>query len=223
MTLQAAQDFLAMLFTETTTPTVGDDDWNMRTNALNLAIRKWAGTYGVRWNELYTTLADSSTGDKLTDGSSTAYDAPTDLVELTGYVQIIQSSGSYLSYQVFLPESAHLYAGRTDVNGVYVTGTEGHKQIHFFVAPDGGLVIDYPYYKSPTPLAAATDEIEMSLPEFAVYYAHALISRTQGDNDAYNASLFEANDLLDSMIAINPSLPNFQRDQIPDSTGGFGL
>lgn len=220
MTLQTAQDNIAILLRENTTPTVGSTDWNTRLKFINLAINDWASEEGMLWNELYTTLASAADGTKTTDGTA-SFATPANLDRILGFVEL-QKNGAYLAYDLLHPENAHIYAGDTTVNFCYLTGKPGSYTLNFLNAPDTGLPISYPYYKTETYMVNPSDVFEMTDANFCVYRTVENIALANADYFGYNTYGQKAQDSMVAMKTRNLMLGHFQDDSIPNYMDGFG-
>jgi hypothetical protein len=217
MTLQEAQNTLHAIYQgDTSTPATTTDEWAYRLILLNEGISQWEKERGVLWDELWTTLADASSGDDTTVAATTAYDMPDDFVFLGSYVKV-----GGLLYEVIPSNQEENYSDSSRV--CYVTGnrSSGYK-LNFLEAPEAGETIAYPYYKTPTDLANTTDIIEMSDPYFCVNWALYRLRANDGDGQLAAASRAEALGRLRAMKLQNDMLPANQPNQPIDTQEGFG-
>lgn len=222
MTLTEFQTNLHALYRgDGNTPTDGDTKWNHRESLLAAAINIW-DNQNVQWNELWTTLTASATGDKTISASDLIYDMPTDFRFLGSYVRTTTSAGKHTFYQVIKPQDAENYKN-TSEKAVFVTGNKSTGfDLTFLTQPTTGDTINYPYYKEPTNPTAAANVIEMSDPYFAVYFALAKLHEQDGAGDRARAAYSIADQKLKVMKIQNMSLPNDQSNRPNDFRGGFG-
>jgi hypothetical protein len=227
MTLSNLQAAIHKLYAgDTSTPLSDSSEWEVRLAYINAGIDSWQ-TQELFWNELWTTLADASSGDKTVTASTLTYDCPDDFSFLGGYVE---TNGT--KWRVIKPEKASVKKGDTIVGledgYVYVTGNpaDGY-EITFSSQPTVGDTIDYPYYKNATQLATGTDETEISDPYFLVYFAISKLHEHDGEGDRATFSMSQAETKMKAMKVRNALLPHYQPNQADDSTiirtaTGFG-
>lgn len=228
MTLDTYQTQLHALYRgDGNTPSDGSTSWNHRENLLAAAINIW-DNQGHLWNELWTTLADASDGDKTTVAGTTTYDMPTDFRFLGSYVRTTDTDGNHTFYEIVQPQGGEIYKN-TSVKKCYVTGNKsaGFK-LNFLQEPSAGETINYPYYKEPTNPTTSTDVIEMSDPFFAVYFTLAKLHEQEGAGDRARAAYSIADEKLKQMKIRNMMLPHDQTNRAQDDDfrkgrGGFGV
>jgi hypothetical protein len=198
-------------------PVFGDLDYTVRTGYLNAAIHKWESLDGVLWNELYATNSATAT-----DGTTTVFTLPTNLNHLTGNVQVLIPSGTYIDYQTIPEQEAHKHRAADTQTYAFVTGTPGAYSINFTQAPPVGTLV-IPYYKHATELSAASDVTEVPDPYYLIYSALADLQLYASNYYAYNAAGQQAEAALQSMKVRNESLPYYQPNAVPNLTAyGWG-
>jgi len=209
------------------TPSVGTDDYKIRTTLAEAAVEAWYTEEGVLWRELFTTLADASDGDKAADGG-VDFDCPTNFRKPGGYVRVEDTSGNFTYYTVISPPSGELYKNE-DANVCWFRGnvSDGFK-LYFDTAPTSGLTIDYPYYKAATAPSSAALIFEMSDPWFAIQLALSKLHEHDGEGDRAGLALGKASAKLRSMKVNNVVPAWFQSNAVPDrdfviGRGGFGV
>lgn len=209
-----------VLYNGNSTPPVdGDEDWEVWTELLNVAISIWEKEEGTLWRELYSTLASAADGDKTTTANDYSYDCPTDFVFPVGFVRTISNSISTY-FVVINPDEVQL---QDDTQGrwCYFTGnTSTGYDLHF--NPDltltTGDTIAYEYYKTASAVSTGTDKFEMSDPMFAVYYALAELKKDEGDTSGFTI----ATQKLEAMKTLNNMAAEFQESTLLSPTGsGF--
>lgn len=213
---------------DNSTPTVGTEDYIVRTTLLEEAINVWANEDGILWNELWVTLADAATGDKTVVTATVDYDCPTDFVFPGSWVRTTASNGTHTYYEVVSTAIAEAYKNDS-VSKCYFTGNKKTGFfLHFLKQPTVGETINYPYYKTPSIPSSASDVIEMADPWFCIYYALATLQQNDGEGDKASLNLSLAQGRLTAMRQRNMMLPWNQRDQIEDynfltTNQGFGI
>lgn len=223
--------------TDTTPPETDSDDWLLRTELANDAIETWEqeGTPLGGWAELYQTLAQQYIDDsavataamKTWVSGTYIYDAPTNFVRLTGYVFVTDANGTVSKHEYIRPEKVQRFlASGDDRRYAYVTGNRksGYK-IHIMGNNyASGAVIDYPYYKTASPLSAEEDIVEMSNPRFVFLQVLAdLFAEDDPDRSAQYAN--EAIGVMETMKLQNIMALEQQRDRTEEAVEdsyGFG-
>lgn len=218
MTLSEYMDALHYLYEgNVDTPTSSDDEYTHRTKLLEMAINAWDNDYGMRWRELWVTLADASDGDKTVGASDVDYDMPTDFRFLGGFVRTYTTATSQTYWNVFDPAQADLYKNES-TTACYVTGNKSAGfDLHFLKQPTAGDTIDYPYYKEPSYPTSASEVIEMSDPWFAVYFALAKLHEIDGDGDRAALALNQAQQKLTNMRVQNELAPGYEKNPVQDT------
>lgn len=193
---------------ESTVPTSTDDEYTIFLRYANNAINRWENYDATYWNELFETNQNAGTGDKTIVTAQTAYDAPTDMREAGGMVQIKNSQGNIVQeYPILKPHEAQFL----DKNSTYCYFT-GNPTAGFVLnlnpAPSSslsGMDIEYVYYKKATKFVAGGSETtEMANPMFIVH--HALYPRLRASRNPYlNTALRDAEEILKNMQQDNNS------------------
>ncbi len=155
------------------TPGADETDYLLRRGLMCDSVDKLgdrAQEDNIKWKWLYKNLADSSTGDKVTD-SGASYDTPDDFIEPASFVQIAYSTGTIL-YPFKKPSEIMLALKNCPSERFYyITGDEvsGYKININPLPPEAGKPISYGYYHKPTLFTAPTSITEMPKPYFIVY------------------------------------------------------
>lgn len=221
MTLTEAQQLLhSLLEFNTDYPSEGDEDWEVRTQLFNSAIRTWENLEGVQWRELFADLSDASDGDTETEANEATYDAPSDFRAPAGFLTL--GTGDSAVYYQQLPEYKKALDWSASDKFYYLTGNQatGFK-VHLHPTPTTVATINYPYYKQAASLSDTTDAFEMADPEFAVYWALAKLQEEEGGGDI---ALQIAQQKLNAMKTANLMMGWYQNGQMNgfDVGGGFG-
>ena len=229
MTLSEFQTALHNLYRgDNSTPTSSDAEWSVRLDLLKAAISAWESEDGIFWNELYTTLASASDGDKTINASDLIYDMPTDFRFLTGHVRTYTTDGNETYWTVISPELAATKENR-DPKECYVVGNKKTGfDLHFLAQPTASDTLEYPYYKEAFEPSDAADVIEMSDPYFAVYLSLAVLLEQDGEGDRANLANLKANERLRAMRTKNQLTPHFNANPVQDgdyvmNAQGFGV
>ena len=228
MTLQEAQNILHYKYQgDDNTPSSSSEDWTLRTAYFNEAIRLWERE--AQWRELYTTLAAASDGDKTTVDGTATYTAPSNLKSVAGYLRIVNGSSSEYYRYVDVSETS-IYDNDSSSRFFYVTGNDrSGRTIHIHPTPTTtGLTISYEYYKSAAALSDASDVIEMSDPDFVVFYALSVLFESDGQGDRAEKALGEASARLKQMKVNTLIIPALNENRIKDvhtdlGISGFGI
>lgn len=217
LTLDNLQQIVHRLYEGNTSyPSSGEEDYELRTGFLNDGIEEWGdkgSAENIQWIELFADVQDSD-GDKVTVAGQTDYDAPTDFIEPSSYLEI---SGVYYPY--ISPDKVLMtLANNSSAQFYYITGNRntGYK-ININPAPSASNVdINYNYYKSPTLLSTSSDQIEMRKPYFAVYHCLAKLYELDNRNDLLQLYEQKKKDIMDSMIIANEAYPSMHKFTVDD-------
>jgi len=220
---EALQQIHILLEKDTDYPSSGSEDYTVRQALLANAVRVWAYEEGVTWNELFVDLADASDGDTTTTADQEEYDAPSDLVFPVGYLRIIDSDGNSTYYKLIRPDDVQLYDNDSSTKIWWVTGNKKDgKKVHIHPAPSSsGLTISYEYYKEPTVPSSGSDVLEMSDPQFAVYWVLSELLRDENPGLAQTYQNIALNK-LNAMKLRNDVPARWQESGWRDVYSGFG-
>jgi hypothetical protein len=219
--LDSAIDYINILFeSDSTSPSEGEEDYEVWTSLLNIGVNIWENEEGMMWRELFVKLADASDGDKTTVAGQSSYDCPTDFRMPASGLVWIGTGTNKTAYRVIKQEEAQLYQNDTSKWCYFLM--DGSPSLEF--NPNGDLsadqTINYEYYKHATKLDSATDTFEMSDPMFAVYYAISELKKDEGDTSA----LTIATQKLEAMKVKNMTPAWYQEDSFNDPLNdGFGI
>jgi len=215
MTLEELQHKIHLIYEgDTSYPSVGSEDWNLRTGLINAAIDVWAQE-NVRWRELFKNLSDATDGDKIALSTKTAYATPSDYRFVSSFVWIEDSNGQKTYYSFIRPDDKQKI-DRLDPAGhyFYETGGAGSKKINLINPIDGTL--NYCYYKTPTHLSSSTDVPEMINSDFIVWWVLAALYEQDLRNDKVTQYQTLAKQAMDYMIVENETRPFNQLTEEPD-------
>jgi hypothetical protein len=168
MTLtEALQQIHILLEKSTDYPSSTEGDYLVRKALVNNAIQVWESEEGVLWNELFATLS-SDDGDAQTSKDTADYDCPSEFKFPCGFLRI----GTQY-YNLIRPSNVQTKDNDTTSHYWYVTGN-ANSRYTFHISPtptESDLDIKFDYYKSATLMEEGDDIIEMSDPQFCVYWA----------------------------------------------------
>jgi|GEM_PF-3538587 len=175
LTESQLQDYIHSVYEgDSNTPDVSNDDYITRRNYINLGIGFWEGWRGTKWNELYTTSLEASTGDKTVATNDAQSDCPVDLVETLGFVQLLDSNNNADTYTFVRQDEAQVYIRSGSGRKIYyITGKPGAYKINWYPKiqeVDNGKTIYYPYYKRALLVTSGSDTPEPSDHLFLVHY-----------------------------------------------------
>lgn len=218
-TLDNAIDFLNTLYEgDSTPPSSGEEDYEVWTGYLNVAVNLWEFEEGILWRELYGKLANAGSGDTTTTAGDYSYTVPTDLrFPASGYVWL-GSGTNKIPFKVIDQKDLQLYENTTG-NWCYFQ-LDGSPTLEF--NPNcqipNSYNINYNYYKWATKLATGSDTFQMSDPMFAVYYALSELKKEEGDTSAATI----ASQKMEAMKTRNMMTPEWQANSLYPIEGGVG-
>lgn len=224
-TLQDLQDQINTLVSnDSDTPaSTGDDEWTTRLNLIYAAIRLWGTSKDVLWNELWTTFTVVST---LSAATTYLMSTLLDFRFPGGYLRLTLN-GATTYIPIIQAEQAQNYiAGGT--RAAYFTGSQ---QTGFTLnltwtptAGDGtfGATAKFDYYKFPFKPTATTDKVEMSDPNFIVFWVAAQKALLESQNNKYAVYDSQATECLDNMQIMNDLLPDYQSNQVENTDAQHG-
>lgn len=220
VTLQDLMDQINTLVSnDSDTPTADDDadEWQARLNLIYMAIRLWGTTQDVLWNELWatytgTTLSGTTTYSlsSLTDFRFAGGSLRLSLNSVTSYIPIIKSEQA----------QAYIVAGH---KAAYFTGSnKAGWTLNLTWTPtsgDGtyGATFLFDYYKFPFEPSDTTDKVEMSDPNFIIFWVASQKALLESQNNKYGVYDAQATECLDNMRVMNDLLPDFQNNTVEDT------
>jgi len=205
---------------DSTSPTSGEEDFEVWTSLINIGVNIWEYEEGMLWKELFSKLADAATGDKTITSNDYSYAVPTNFSHnASGYVWI-GSGTNKIPFKVIKQEDVQLQENGTGRWCYFLMDTTPTLEFNpNATLPTTGQTISYNYYKTATALAAASDIFEMADPMFAVYFALGELKKEEGDTSALSI----ATQKLEAMKTRNTAPAYWQEDTIMPRRGGFGV
>ena len=189
---------------DSTAPTEGGDDWNLRLEFMNMAQRDWAETF--KWQTLYkefNTLATQSTGN-------TSIALPEDFRQLTSYPRITADGTNTADYTEIKPQSKDQYSGSDKY--IYILGNpeDGYfMKVQTGRAPNvlvSGASVYVPYLAVPGSLASPTDKSQIQDPQYLVARTVAYLWESREDA-RFPQQKAEADKILAKMV-VNENVHN---------------
>lgn len=200
-------------------PGSGEEDFTVWLSLLNVGVNLWENEEGILWRELYTKLADASTGDKTTT-TATSYDVPDDFVFPNSAYVWLGTGTNKTAYKVIKQEDVQLYENNTERWCYFLMDPTPSLEFNPNLTIESGQTISYNYYKSATKLTTENSTFEMSDPMFAVYYALSELTKEEGNS----GSLTIATQKLEGMKTKNNLTAEFQSNTAFNITeDGFGI
>lgn len=216
------QDFLqeqihAISELDADTPTIGEDDYTIRTRLINKWIHSWENEDGMLWSELKGLGSITSTGATsylLSSSSMTDFKRP------GGFVYDDKNN----FYNVIQPEEIQLLVPSSNVQYCYFLGDIGSGYTLYFGSsyPASGRTIRVPYYKSATELSTAAGKPQMSDPYYIIYgVVSDLLSTEDPSESSKNFQL--AQNAMKNMKIRNMQVPYYQNNELPNRNESIGI
>ncbi len=223
MTLTEFQSMLHQMYQgDTASPSSTDEDWEVRTKLLEVAISMWASERGINWKELFKTASGTtSLGTTITLSTPPATGAY-DYRQAAGYLRIKIDGTNWTYIPIKTPTQSELFkSGSSNPKFAWITGSRkvGYTiNLSFTVA--ASLSWELPYWKDPFIPSVGTDVLEMSDPMFALYFVLSKLHENDGEGDRATLAF--------SMRVANEEVPPYQDNAVEDDdysqgVGGFGV
>lgn len=221
MTLQDLQDQINTLVSNDsdTPPSDGsDDEWKTRLYLIYAAIRVWGTSKDVLWNELWATYTH---GSALTATTTVALATLLDYRFPGGFVRLTLN-GTTRYVPVIKAENAQTYINAGHL-AAYITGSaQAGWTLNFTAMPSAsngtlGATISFDYYKFPFKPTAVSEKIEMSDPNFVVFWVAAQKALLESQNNKYKVFDAQAEECMDNMVIFNDLLPDYQNNTVENT------
>jgi len=204
------------------TPTQADDsdEWQARLNLIYMAIRIWGTTQDVLWNELWATY----THDAVLSGVTTYTLTLTDYRFPGGFLRLTLN-GATQYVPIIKSEQAQSYT-QNGHKGAYITGNPKDGYVLNLTwtptAGDGtfGATPVFDYYKypyKPPGTDPSNEKLEMSDPNFVIFWVSAQKALLESQNNKYTVYDAQATESLDNMRIMNDLLPDYQNNQVENT------
>jgi hypothetical protein len=208
---------------DSSTPTKTDDsdEWGARLNLIYMAIRIWGTTQDVLWNELWATYTLVAT---LSGTTTYVMTTLTDFRFPGGYLRLTLNGGTaYIPIIKSENAQSWIQAGK---RAAYFTGSaQAGWTLNLTWTPasgDGtfGATVKFDYYKfpyKPPGTDPANEKIEMSDPNFVIFWVSAQKALLESQNNKFSVYDAQAEECLDNMRIMNDLLPDYQSNQVEDT------
>ena len=147
-------------------PTSGDDEYTLRTLLINKWISNWEQEEGMLWNQLWA-LASFTSSSATSYTLSGVSPAITDMKYPGGFVELVDSNGGSVYWDVIKPEEVRLRTNNSTAWDYQYTNSQT-RWAYFLGDPQAGFVlyfnpsfypgagtIKFPYYKKAAILSSA--------------------------------------------------------------------
>ena len=194
-------------------PDTTSEDFIVRLDYVNRAIRQWENEMGMDWKELYRTLSGTLTSGVLTGSTIDALKSP------SGFVRIGTDR-----YEYVRPERVEREVSLYPSKKIYtITGAKESKSINVYPVVSDDFYLDYQKYATIYSTGEETGEIEMSNPEFIIQFVCAQLYLDDANNTQAGVEMQGATDAMNSMKLNNEKLPFWQEDNQGSNEGiNFG-
>jgi hypothetical protein len=206
---------------DTPTSSSDSDEWTARLNLIYAAIRLWGTTQDVLWNELWATYTHGST---ITASTTISLSALTDFRFPGGFIRMTLN-GATTYVPIIKAEHAQTYR-LSGQKAAYFTGSsQAGWTLNLTWTPTSGdgtfgatMVFDYYKYPyKPPGTSPSTEKLEMSDPNFVVFWVAGQKSLLEGSNNKYQIYDAQATESLDNMRVMNDLLPDYQDNRVEDT------
>lgn len=148
------------------TPDKTSEDYIIRLDYANRAIRQWENEEGMDWKELCGTLSGT-----LTNGVCNNQTTLANFKSPSGFLRIGTDRYIYVR-----PERVEREQALNPSKKIYtITGAKGSKSINVYPAVSADFYLDYKKYATTYATGSETTEIEMSNPEFITAFVVAML------------------------------------------------
>lgn len=220
-TLQDLMDAINTLVSnDSDTPTADEDadEWNTRLNLIYMAIRIWGTTQDVLWAELWATHTHGAVISAVSTYSLTGL---TDYRFAGGFLRLTLNGAT--TYVPFIKASQAQAYRNANKHAAYITGSnQAGWTLNLTWLPasgDGtfGATIAFDYYKYPFKPTEVGHKVEMSDPNFIVFWVAAQKALLESQNNKYSVFDGQATESLDNMRVMNDLLPDYQNNTVENT------
>lgn len=215
--LQTLQDRIHTLVeNDPDTPDTTDDEWTTRLNLINQAIGNWESA-DILWNELWTTYTHPSV---LTGTTTYALSTLADFRFPGGYIRLtLNGITGYI--QVIKPSQARQYIDGGGQAAYFTGNNNAGWTLNLTWTPtanDGtlGATLAFDYYKYAIKPSGVSDKVEMSDPNYIIYWVAAQKNLLESNNNQYSVYDAQATECMDNMRTLNYQLPDYQDNRVED-------
>jgi hypothetical protein len=192
-----------------------DEETQLRVEYLKDGIKDWVDKF-PKYREAFYSLEDAADGDKVTTGSDTDYDCPSNFIRPAGRVKI---GDSIYLYYIDPSEMAGKLAQNSATPWYTVLGSPGALKIRINPVQGAGSAINYDFRGEVTLPANTTSRIPISRPLYPVYYTlWKIYKEDDPDQEKKYKDLMDEEVRLEKVaLAETPGQPNRL------SIGGAGM
>lgn len=194
-------------------PDTTSEDYLVRLDYANRAIRQWENEQGVDWKELSGTLSGTLVNGICNNQTTLAnFKSPLGFLRI-GTDRYIYVRPERVERETTLYPSKKIYT---------VTGSKGSKSINAYPAVSADFTLDYKKYATTYTTGEETTEIEMSNPEFLISFVVAMLYMDDDNSSQAQVEMQSATGAMDGMKLDNEKLPFWQDQDENDNFSGFG-
>lgn len=205
-------------------PEDGDEEWRTRLNLIWLAIRNWGTSKDVFFDELWKTYDSGATTLSGVDSYVLA-----DLLDYRfagGYLRLTLN-GETSRVKIIETHQADKYVEAGE-KAAYITGNQNDGvTLNLTWTPaagDGtfGATFALDYYKYPFKPELAADKVEMSDPNYIVYWVAGQKSLLESQKNKFVTYDDMATDCMDNMVIMNDLTPDQHGDLVENADALHG-
>jgi hypothetical protein len=194
-------------------PDNDSEDYIVRLDYANRAIRQWENEEGMDWKELSGTLSGT-----LVNGICNNQTDLANFKSPLGFLRIGTDRYTYVR-----PERVEREQTLHTSKKIYtVTGSKGSKSINVYPAISADFTLDYKKYATTYTTGEETTEIEMSNPEFLIAFVLSMLYLDDDNSTQAQVEMQSATGAMQAMKLDNEKLPFFQDQDETDDFEGFG-
>lgn len=143
-----------------------DDDMVLWFDYLKDSLKEWVDEF-QDLREVYTELSLATDGDKTTVSGQSDYDAPTNFIRPATFIKV----GNNVYHYLPIEKTEYQKENYPDERWFSVKGYKGAFKIVIYPTPSTtGTTISYPYYKTITEPTGENSTVEITRPNYCVYY-----------------------------------------------------
>lgn len=146
-------------------PEFEDDDMQLFFGYLLDSLEEWVERF-PQLRELFDSLHAQPDGDKTTTPGSKTLATPINFVKPANFIYIGDKKLTYVP-----PQKMKVFESNNDMSDWFsITGYQGAYRIVLSFTPGSSMAVSYDYYKTITMPTQGSDIVEISRPNFCVYY-----------------------------------------------------
>lgn len=178
--MTTVQDVLQQVYRtyegDTDYPLFDDEDMQLYFEHLKDSLKTWVKKF-PQYRESYAELTDAADGDKVTTAGVKTINAPTNFIRPATFITVGSKTLDYLP-----PQKMELMKKENPMGEWFsYTGYPGAYKIVLNPVPGAVEAVSYPYYKSLTAVTGASSVLEISRPDYCVFY---ILNKLYADDEA---------------------------------------